>query len=68
MKKWSGREDLVLGRSMKPLVARINMYKNRHGSVETLVSMFGGCREQQLEDSLSAWLHLVEKQVNEVER
>jgi hypothetical protein len=65
--KWSGREDLVLGRSMKPLVARINMYENRHGSVEILVSMFGGCREQQLEDSLSAWLHLVEKQVNEVE-
>jgi hypothetical protein len=46
----------VLGRSMKPLVARINMYKNRHGIVTILVSMFGGCRERQLDDSLSAWL------------
>jgi hypothetical protein len=43
--KWSDREDMVLGRSMKPLVARINMYKNRYGSVEILVSMFGGCSE-----------------------
>jgi hypothetical protein len=43
--KWSGKEDLVLGRSMKPLVARINMYKNRYGTVLMLVSMFGGCRE-----------------------
>ena len=48
--KWSEREDLVLGRSMKPLVARISMYKNRYGSVEILVSIFGGCRERQLED------------------
>jgi hypothetical protein len=40
----------VLGRSMKPLVVRINMYKNRYGSVEILVSMFGRCRERQLED------------------
>jgi hypothetical protein len=43
--KWSDREDLVLGRSMKPLVVRINMYKNRYGTVLILVSMFGGCRE-----------------------
>jgi hypothetical protein len=43
--KWSDRKDMVLGRSMKPLVARINMYKNRYGSVEILVSMFGGCSE-----------------------
>ncbi len=48
--KWSDREDMVLGRSIKPLVVRINMYKNRYGSVEILVSMFGGCREGQLED------------------
>jgi hypothetical protein len=64
----SDREGLVLGRSMKPLVVRINMYKNRYGSVEILISMFGGCSERQLEDSLRAWLYvLVEKQVNEVE-
>jgi hypothetical protein len=43
--KWSDREELVLGRSMKPVVVRINMYKNRYGSVEILVSMFGGCSE-----------------------
>jgi hypothetical protein len=65
--KWSDREELVLGRSMKPLVARINMYKNRHGSVEILVSMFGGCRERQLDDWLSGWLYVVAMQVNEVE-
>jgi hypothetical protein len=58
----------VLGRSMKPLVVRINMYKNRYGIVTILISMFGGCRERQLwEDSLSARLHVVETQVNEVE-
>jgi hypothetical protein len=65
--KWSDREELVLGRSMNPLVVRINMYKNRYGSVEILVFMFGGCREQGLYDSLSAWLYVVETQVNEVE-
>jgi hypothetical protein len=65
--KWSDREELVLGRSMKPLVVRINMYKNRYGSVGILVSMFGGCSERQLEDSLSEWLYVVETQVNEVE-
>jgi hypothetical protein len=65
--KWSDRDKLVLGRSMKPLVVRINMYKNRCGSVEILISMFGGCREQPLDDSLSAWLYVVEMQVNEVE-
>jgi hypothetical protein len=43
--KCSGKEDLVLERSMKPLVARINMYKKRYGTVLMLVSMFGGCRE-----------------------
>jgi hypothetical protein len=43
--KWSDREELVLGKSMKPLVVRINMYKNRYGIVSILVSMFGGCRE-----------------------
>jgi hypothetical protein len=65
--KWSDREELVLGRSMKPLVVRINMYKNRYGSVKILVSMFGGCRERQLDDSLSAWLYVVKMHVNEVE-
>jgi hypothetical protein len=65
--KWSDREELVLGRSMKALVLRIHMYKNRYGSVEILVSMFGGCRERQLDDSLSGWLYVVEMQVNEVE-
>ncbi len=43
------------------------MYKNRHGVFPMLVSMFGGCSEGQLEHSLGAWVHLVEKQVNEVE-
>jgi hypothetical protein len=65
--KWSDREDLVLGRSMKRLVVRINVDKNRYGSVEILVSMFGRCRERQLNDSLSGWLYVVEMQVNEVE-
>jgi hypothetical protein len=65
--KWSGREELGLGRSMKPLVVRINMDKNRYGCVEILVSMFGGCREQPLEDPLSEWHYVVEMQVNEVE-
>jgi hypothetical protein len=65
--KWSDREELVLGRSMNPLVARINMYKNTYGSVEILVSMFGGCRERQLNDSLSGWLYVVAMQVNEME-
>jgi hypothetical protein len=50
---------------MKPLVVRINMYKNRYGIVTILISMFGGCRERQLEDSLSARLYVVETQVNE---
>ena len=43
--KWSSREDLVLGRTLDPLVALINMYKNRYGIVAILVSMFGGCSE-----------------------
>jgi hypothetical protein len=40
---------------------------NRYGSVEILVSMFGGCRERQLDDSMRGWLYVVEMQVNEVE-
>jgi hypothetical protein len=40
--KWSDREELVLGRSMKPIVFPINMYKNRYCTVLILVSMFGG--------------------------
>jgi hypothetical protein len=43
--KWNGREDLVLGRTLEPLVVLINMYKNRYGIVSMLISMFGGCRE-----------------------
>jgi hypothetical protein len=43
--KWSGREDLVLGRSLEPLGFLINMYKNRYGTVLILVSMFEGFRE-----------------------
>jgi hypothetical protein len=35
----------VLGRTLDPLVALINMYKNRYGIVAILVSMFGGCSE-----------------------
>jgi hypothetical protein len=55
--KWSGREDLVLGRSFDLLVVPINIYKNRYGIVTS---------ERQLEDLLGAWLsYLVEMQVNE---
>jgi hypothetical protein len=43
--KWSGREDLGLGRSFDLLVAPINMYKNRYGIIAIIVSMFGGCSE-----------------------
>jgi hypothetical protein len=43
--KWSGREDLGLGRSFDLLVVLINMYKNRFGIVTILVSMFGGGSE-----------------------
>jgi hypothetical protein len=43
--KWSGREDLVLGRTLELLVVLINMYKNRYGIVLILVSMSGWCRE-----------------------
>jgi hypothetical protein len=35
----------VLGRSMKPLVVWINLYKKRYGSGKILVSMFGVCVE-----------------------
>ena len=65
--KWSDREELVLGRSLEPLVVRIHMCKNRYGAVPILVFMFGGCSERSLDDSLRVWLYLVEKQVNEVE-
>jgi hypothetical protein len=65
--KWSDREELVLGRSLEPLVVRIHMCKNRYGAVPILVFMFGGCSERWLDDSLRVWLYLVEKQVNEVE-
>jgi hypothetical protein len=45
--KWSDREELgVLGRSLSPLEVLIHMYKNGHGIVPILVSMFGGCGEQ----------------------
>jgi hypothetical protein len=43
--KWSGREDLVLGRSFDLLVVQSHMYKNRYGFVLILVFMFGGCSE-----------------------
>jgi hypothetical protein len=44
--KWSGREDLVLGRTLEPLVVLIHMYKDRHVIILILVSRFGGgCRE-----------------------
>jgi hypothetical protein len=44
--KWSDGEELVLGRSLEPLVvAWINMYKNRYGMVPMLVFMFAGCSE-----------------------
>jgi hypothetical protein len=43
--KWSGREDLVLGRSLELLVVLINMYKNMYGVVLILVSISGWCRE-----------------------
>jgi hypothetical protein len=43
--KWSGREDLVLGRTLEPLPVLINVYKNRHVIILILVSRFGGCRE-----------------------
>ena len=56
--KWSDREELVLGRSMKPVVVGINVDENRDGSVEILVSMFGGCSERQLDDSLGVWLYI----------
>jgi hypothetical protein len=36
----------VLGRrTLKQLIVLLNMYKNRHGVVAMLVSMFGGCSE-----------------------
>jgi hypothetical protein len=43
--KWSGREDLGLGRSFDLLVGLINMYKNRYGTISILVLVFGGCIE-----------------------
>ena len=38
-------DDVALGRTLEPLVVKINMYKNRNGTVTILVSMFGGCSE-----------------------
>jgi hypothetical protein len=43
--KWSGREDLELGRTLELLVVLKNMYKNRYGTVLILVSMVGECSE-----------------------
>jgi hypothetical protein len=43
--KWSDGEELVLGRSLEPLIAWLNMYKNRYGIVPMLLSMFGDCSE-----------------------
>jgi hypothetical protein len=43
--KWSGREDLVLGRSFDQLVVLIKMYRSSYSIVAILVSMFGGCIE-----------------------
>jgi hypothetical protein len=43
--KWSGREDLVLERTLDSLPVLIHMYKNRHVIILILVSRFGGCRE-----------------------
>jgi hypothetical protein len=40
--KWSGREDLVLGRRLEPLPVLINMYKDRYVIILILVSRFGG--------------------------
>jgi hypothetical protein len=48
----SDREELVLGRSLEPLVVRINMCKYRYGFFLMLVSMVGGCSEGKLDDSL----------------
>jgi hypothetical protein len=38
-------EELVLGRSLDPLVVLIDMYKNRYSIVPILVSMIAGCGE-----------------------
>jgi hypothetical protein len=35
--KWSHREDLVLGRTLEPLVVPINIYKNMYGIIPILV-------------------------------
>jgi hypothetical protein len=46
MKKWSDREDRVLGRSLELLGVLIHRYKNRYdGILPILVSMFGMCSE-----------------------
>jgi hypothetical protein len=44
--KWSGREDLVLGRTLEPLPVLINVYKYRYGIIPILVSMFWGCSRE----------------------
>jgi hypothetical protein len=38
--KWSGREDLVLGRTMELLVVLIHMNQYKYGIVLILVFMF----------------------------
>ncbi len=43
--KWSGREDLLLGRTVNIIVVLITMYKSRYGTIRILVFMFGGCSE-----------------------
>jgi hypothetical protein len=43
--KWSGREELELGRCLDPLVVLINIYMNKYDIVRILVSMFWGCGE-----------------------
>jgi hypothetical protein len=44
-----------------------NQRENGHGCFTMLAAMFGGCSERQLDDSLGAWLCLVETQVRQVE-
>ena len=58
----------MLGRTLDRLVALINMYKNRYGIVAILVSMFWGCSETWLDNSLRGWLYVDEMQDTEVWR
>jgi hypothetical protein len=43
----------------------MNKHKNWLGILLMLASMFGGCGEQWLDDSLGAWLCLVKRQVRQ---